>query len=292
MPTTAEQRFAELAGTSAEQLLALDPRRREAVLAQLEHGGSRRVARELARMLEAGWWAALDLEDAIRAARVVAHMSACADGSPREPAEPCRRTILDNTLDSLLPPHGCFVLVFEDLPIDGEDVVAGACRAPATVILNRRVISSEDLPLGRGRRGALEARAGLATLVHEVNHLHNHLHNLTPPASAHEAFQDEYRAWYVDFVAQVARAPRRVEALERCRELLTSPSYAALGEAVQQGTADGERILAFMRAFGPVSSLEDVLALRRDEFLAAAPLPEPPGNMSNAVPEPVPAIPS
>lgn len=259
--------------------LALAPALRAAVLGQLEHFASRRVAGDLARLLAAPWWAALDRDDAIRAARVVAHMSACADGAPREAEDPCcRRTILDHTLDSLLPPRGCFVLGFEDLPLEHDSVVAGLRLPPATVVLNRRAIAAGDARLGAGPQGWLEARVGTATLVHEVNHLHN----LVPPGPTHEAFMDEYRAWYVDFVADTGRAPRRVDALDRCRELLTSPCYAYLRQAAAGGGEHGERILAFLREFGPLTRWQDVLALPRDRFDEPAPLPRPRANMTNA----------
>jgi hypothetical protein len=273
-----EQRFLRLANPSAARWLALGPGLQRAVLGQLEHVASRRVARDLARLLEAGWWAGLDDEDRIRAVRIVAYVSACADGARAEATDACRRTILDNTLASLLPPRGCFELGFVDLPLVDETVIAGARLAPATVVLDRRVIASGDERLGDGPCGLLEARVGLATLVHEVNHLHN----LTPPGPTYEAFQDEYRAWYVDFVAQVGRPPRRVEALDRCRELLTSPCYPAFGQAVVGGSVDGERILGFLQVFGAVQRIEDVLALPRDGFHEAAPLPRPRLNMSNA----------
>jgi hypothetical protein len=263
---------------SPARWLALAPRRRRAVLGQLEHAASRRVARDLGRLLETPWWAELDDEDAIRATRVVAYASACADGAPPEPAEVCRRTILDNTLDSLLPPQGCFALRFRDLPLAGETVVAGLRVSPATVVLNRRAIGSGDERLGDGPHGWLELRVGSATLVHEVNHLHN----LVTPGPTYAAFQDEYRAWYVDFVVEVGRPPWRVEALDRCRELLTSPCYPAFAHALAHGSAQGERILEFLRAFGPVLRLEDVLALPYDGLLEPAPLPRPLRNMSNA----------
>lgn len=229
-------------------------------------------------MIDAPWWGRLELDDAIRAARVVAHVAACADGAPPEPVEACRRTILDNTLASLLPPPGRFVLGFAELPLDAELAVAGLRLAPATVVLNRRMIAAVDEPLGEGPHGWLEARVGTTTLVHEVNHLHN----LVPPGPTHAAFQDEYRAWYVAFVAEAGRTPRRVDALDRCRELLASPCYAAFAHAIESGSAQGERILEFLRELGPVRRWQDVLALPRDGFLEPAPLPRPQLNMSNA----------
>jgi hypothetical protein len=132
-------------------------------------------------------------------------------------------------------------------------------------------------------------RVGLATLVHEVNHLHN----LTPVGPTYEAFQDEYRAWLVDFVAHVGGMPRRVEALARCQALLGSPAYAALGQALREGTEHGARILEFMRSFGPVTRPPDVHTLQAEDPLGEAPLPRPAGNLGNAPPaaasEPEPA---
>jgi hypothetical protein len=268
----------QLLGPDPTRWLALAPTLRAAVLGQLEHHASQRVARDLGRLLVAPWWAALEHDDAIRAARVVAHVSASADGAPREPDEPCRRTILDHTLDSLLPPQGRFSLCFEELPLADGTVVAGLRLPPATVVLNRRAIAACDARLGAGPHGWLETRVGTATLVHEVNHLHN----LVPAGPTYAAFQDEYRAWYVDFVVEAARPPRRVEALDRCRELLTSPAYAALGRAVADGSPHRARIFAFLRAFGPVQRLEELLALPREGWLDPAPLPRPRLNMTNA----------
>ncbi len=250
--------------------LALPPRLRRAVLGQLEHHASQRVALDLGRLLDAPWWTRLPIDDAIRAARVVAHASSCADGAPPEPRALCRRTILDHALASLLPPHGRFALRFSDLPVDGETVVAGLCAPPATVVLNRRMIAAADEPLGQGPGGWVETRVGVSTLAHEIQHLVSRV----PPGPTHAAFLDEYRAWYVGFVAEAARPPRRVEALDRCRQLLTSPRYA-FARAFGRGSAHGERILEFLRALGPVERWQDVLALPRDGFHEPAPLPWP-----------------
>lgn len=279
------ERLLRLLQPRAARWRGLAPVLQRAVLVQLEHAASRRVARDLGRLLEAEWWAALDYEDAIRAVRVVAYASACADGAQLpaavESGEPCRRTILDGTLDSLLPPRGRFTLGFADLPHDeGESVVAGTCMLPATAVLNRRVIAACDARLGQGPAGDLEVRVGLATLVHEVNHLHQ----AVAPGPTYAAFQAEYRAWLVDFVAEVDRLPWRVEALDRCRELLTSPRYPALAQAVTSGSPESARILAFLRAFGPVQRLDDLLVLPRDGWLEPAPLPRPLGNLTNAPP--------
>lgn len=280
--TAPDHPLLRLVSPSPAQWGALPPVRQRAVLGQLEQLASRRVGRDLGRLLAAPWWAALADDDATRAARVVAYASACADGAQPRPDEPCcRRTILDNTLDSLLPPHGCFSLAFEDLPHEeGRSLVAGLCVRPSAVVLNRRIIAAGEAPVGEGPHGWLEARVATSTLAHEVNHLHN----AVPPGPTYAAFMDEYRAWTVDFVVAADRPPRRVEALERCCELLTSPGYAALGQAVAARTEEGERILAFLRAFGPVARLEDLLGLPREGFLEPAPLPRPPRCMTNAPP--------
>lgn len=281
MTTPDHERLLRLLQPSTARWRGLAPVLQRAVLGQLEHAASRRVARDLGRLLEAGWWAALEHDDAIRAVRVVAYASACADGArlPSAGGEPCRRTILDGTLDSLLPPRGRFTLGFADLPHDeGESVVAGTCVPPVTAVLNRRVIAACDARLGQGPAGGLEVRVGLATLVHEVHHLHQPV----APGPTYAAFQAEYCAWLVDFVAEVDRLPWRVEALDRCRELLTSPRYPALAQAVTSGSPECARILAFLRAFGPVQRLEDLLALPRDGWLEPAPLPRPRVDLTNA----------
>lgn len=272
------QRLVALGGAEASRLLALPPALQQAVLRQLELHAARRVARDLVRMLQARWWPALPPDDQIRAARVVAHVSARAGGMPHEEPEPCARTILDNTLDSILPPHGSLELRFDDLPRHEGVLVAGLCRPPHTVVLSRGAIASSDARLGDG--DPLELRVGLATLVHEVNHLHN----LTPVGPTYEAFADEYRAWWVDFVAHVGRWPRRLEALARCQELLGSPAYAELGQALHDGSEHGARIVDFMRGFGPVARPCDVRGMQAQDELGPAPLPRPRGNLDNAPP--------
>lgn len=277
-----------LAGFGGERLRALSPELQRAVLRQFELHASRRVAVDLARLLEAPWWPALPLDDRVRAVRVVAHVSARASGARRGVTEPCARAILDNTLHSLLPPRGRFGLRFEPLPLGEGVVVAGMRVPPDTVVLNRRAIAAGDARLGQD--DPLEARVGLATLVHEVNHLHN----LTPVGPTYEAFQDEYRAWLVDFVAHVGHRPRRGEALARCLELLTSPPYAVLQPALEAGSEHGPRIWAFLRELSAPGSShgssegraverpQDLAALRCDDPFGEAPLPRPPGNLDNA----------
>jgi hypothetical protein len=269
-----EPRLLRLLAPSPERWAALPAGLRRALLVQLDHVASRRAARELGRLLEAPWWWALvhdDEGDAIRAVRVVAHAAAIADGSPRPPAPdaPCRRTLLDDTLDALLPPHGRFELRFAALTQGPGEVVAGACLLPSTVVLDRGAVAASDAAVGQGPPGELEAYVATCTLAHEVHHLCH----AVPPGPTYAAFEDEYCAWVVGFVVGADRLPRRVEALDRCRELLTSPRYAALARAVTSGSREGARILALLGELGPVARLEDLEALPRDGWLEPAPLP-------------------
>lgn len=271
--------FRALAGSEGERLLALPDPLRRAVLRQFELHAGRRVAEDLARLLGASWWQALPDDDRVRAVRIVAHVSARAASAPREHRQPCARTILEGTLDSILPPQGCFGLRFEPLPLAPGMVVAGRREAPCTVVLNRWLVTPRE-GTRLGQDDPFEERVGLATLVHEVNHLHHP----TPMGPTDEAFHDEYGAWWVDFVAHVGRRPRRAEALARCQELLTSPAYADLGRALRSGSAHGERILAMLRGLGPIERPDDVAAMRCDDPLGDAPLPRAPRNLSNAPP--------
>ncbi|MCX4247483.1 hypothetical protein [Paraliomyxa miuraensis] len=250
--------FLQLAGPDGAGVGELSPTLRDAVLGQFERQPARRVARDLGRMLSAPWWVVLPPDDRVRATRIVAHVSARASGAPVETMRPCTRTILEGTLDSLLPPQGRFGLRFDDLPLEGQRVVAGLREPPATVVLNRAAIRTCDARLGDG--DPLELRVGLATLVHEVNHLHN----LTPVGPTYEAYQDEYRAWWVDFVAHVGRRPRVAEARARCRELIHGPEYEPLRRAATEASGHGARIR------------EHVASLDGGDLTAEAPLPESP----------------
>ena len=115
-------------------------------------------------------------------------------------------------------------------------------------------------------------------MVHEVNHLRNGIE----VGPNYAAFQDEYRAWYVGFVAFMSRLPTKKEALERIKILFSDPDYADIQKAVQTDNPESQKILAFVGKFGTEEKIAEILAAEVDNFVAMAPLPDPVLNMTNA----------
>ncbi|MEX1367180.1 MAG: hypothetical protein AB1Z98_28895 [Nannocystaceae bacterium] len=253
----------------------LSPRMRAAVLRLFESSPARSAGVDLGRLVATPWWSQLDDDDdRIRAVKIIAYVSAASEGARTAEGPVCRRRILVNTLDSLLSAAPRFALRFEGLPVGEGELVAGLRRAPGTVVLNRRAIAADDRRLGEG--SAQERRVGTCTLVHEVNHLCNP----TPVGPTYAAFMDEYRAWMVDFVAFAGRAPRAVEGRQRCRQLLTGPRYAAVGRLVER-RGEREAVASFLRRFGADVTVAGAGQGVGEDFEAAAPLPDPRGNLDN-----------
>ncbi len=268
--------WSALAGDK-RSLFALDARVQSALIAQFEHFLVRKTGECLLRTLDADWFHDLDASDQIRALKVIAYASSQLTGASFESSGISQRRIIENTLDSLLPPTARFRLEFEDLPSEPTSSIAGLRRLPGTVVLNRNLIPDDDRHLGAGARGRDAEHVGLTTLVHEVNHLCNQI----PTGATYAAFQDEYRAWFVGFVAFMSRFPSRIESLSRVKELLSNPAYAELQQALDGGGPESEQILRFLQAFGDLDSREALLALQIDNFVALAPLPDPMLDVNN-----------
>ena len=261
--------------------LVVDPERwaelpsalRVTVLRVFERSPARSAGRDLGRLVATPWFLGLGDDDRLRAAKVVAYVSALQEGARRSEGPLCRRRIIEGTLDAVLAPEAPFSLAFEDLPLEEGRVVAGLRRA-GTVVLNRRAITADEGQLGEGT--PVERRVGTCTLAHEINHLCNP----TPVGPTFEAFMDEYRAWMVDFVVFAGRRPRLGEGLGRCRDVLTRPAYAAVGRLLHE-PAERARVRRFLRSFGEAATVEEALARELAPSAEAAPLPQPLGNVDN-----------
>lgn len=261
--------------------LVVDPARwaelsaalRVVVLGVFERSPARSAGRDLGRLVVAPWFRRLGDDDRVRAAKIVAYLSAMQEGVRRSEGPLCRRRIIENTLDALLRPDAPFSLELEDLPLEEGRVVAGLRRA-GTVVLNRRAITAQAGRLGEGT--PIERRVGTCTLAHELNHLCNP----TAVGPTFAALMDEYRAWMVDFVVFAGRRPKAVEGLERCRDVLTRPAYAAVGR-VLDATPERAHVQAFLARFGVAGAVEEALGAELAEPDADAPLPEPAGNLDN-----------
>jgi hypothetical protein len=240
---------------------------RRAMRAQRSSFRVRRVGEYLSKLERTPWFSALGVRDRLRAVKTIAYAASQLEGATAE-----QSAIIGNTLDGLV--SGRIELAFESLPFGARRSINGHRRAPRTVVLNRRALPADERPVS-GRR---EEHVALATLVHEVNHLCNGV----PEGPTYAAFQDEYRAWYVAFIALFAREPRKVEALARCKELLVDPAYGDIQRAVRERSAEGARIFGFLRTFGSATTREELLALELDDLTSPAPPPDPALDLSNA----------
>ena len=187
------------------------------------------------------------------------------------------KDIARNTLDAILDDDG-YAVRFEDLPLEPGNATLGYRELPGTVVLNRRALAADGVAAGKGDAGEIEERVALETLVHEVNHLRN----AVPAGPTYEAFQDEYRAWYVAFVAFWSRFPTKKEGLERVRLLLTDAGYPDLQMALAGGGDEARAIERFVGQFGSAEEIEAILAAPVLNLVESAPFPEPPLNMTNA----------
>lgn len=84
----------------------------------------------------------------------------------------------------------------------------------------------------------------LISVAHEVNHIVNN-DSVAPTA---EYFFEEYRAYYVGFVAENGRPPTRDEIVDRVRGLITATTgaYGRIGQALADPT-EGPIMVAFLQ---------------------------------------------
>jgi hypothetical protein len=206
-----------------------------------------------------------DHEDQVRAAKIIAYASSAISGATFDDMGYSQKKIIEGSIASLIGPSPRYDLRFDDLPFDDRDTVAGTVEFPRTLILNRNAIPPNDRPIF----GQRQEHVALATLVHEVNHLDNQI----PEGPTYASFMDEYRAWFVAFVAFMSRFPTKIEGLYRVKELLTNPAYDELQRALAAGNGESDQILAFARNFGDVHTRDEILALELDNMVISAPLP-------------------
>jgi hypothetical protein len=256
-------------------LLELDPKTRSSMLSQLEHFPSLATGRYFVELARTPWFREMSPEDRVRSAKIIAFASSAISGSTFEDLGVSQRKIIENSVESLVGPTPRFDLVLRDLPFDEHETVAGQAVHPRTLILNRLAIPADDRPIA----GVKQEHVALMTLVHEVNHLANQI----PEGPTYASFQDEYRAWFVAFVAFMSRMPTRIEGLTRVKELFANPSYADIQQALDGGGDEAAKIVAFMRGFGRDLDTRDRIAAYQPDtnLVLSAPLPEPMLEMNN-----------
>ena len=254
------------------------------------------VGDALRRLAGASWFRAQSSADQVRSGRLIAAAASRAHTSQA----PLQARILTNTLGQLLPP-GRFTLAWADLDRPDDGITLWGRAQDGRLLLARAV---DGLAVDADADGHTDARdladgssaarqLFFGTLVHEVNHLVNGLHN-----ASYARFVDEYRAWYVEICATFGRVPTRGEAWSRCQELLgrAYPDLQAALRAVDTSgnlphpTEDGTSILKFLGEFYRDGHEPDPRAVASAVRVTGpwhipnqpfAPAPEPSGNLDN-----------
>jgi len=174
---------------------SLKPAEKTAVLSQTKNYADARAVANIDRLLGKNWFRAQDLGDKQRTLKVIGRLSQYPTGD---------RQIIDNTLDKVLEPGSHIRIEWANLsPIYGD-------RGGNIIRLNS---GGKIVPAGNDKLPENDDtnELAIATLPHEVNHYVND----DAVAPTFKYFQEEYRAWYVDFKAEHGRAPTNQEAMER-----------------------------------------------------------------------------
>lgn len=165
-----------------------------AVLSQVKNYPDARSVENIERMLAKDWFSDMDLGDKQRALKLIAYLSQHDSGD---------RTIIDNTLDRFLDPDSDYTMDFS------ENDAYGSAGDDGDFHLNPDYVDDGNgaLDVGNGDTEHLVEH----TIAHEVSHLVNG----DETDQTFDYLNEEYRAWYVGFMAEHGRPPSNEEALER-----------------------------------------------------------------------------
>ena len=177
-----------------DDFAALSGDERTAVLSQVSNYPDSRSVENIERMLAKDWFSDMDFGDKQRALKLIAYLSQHDGGD---------RTIVDNTLDRFLDPDSGYTLDFS------ENDAYGSAGDDGDFHLNPDYVDDGNgaLDVGNGDTEHLVEH----TIAHEVSHLVNG----DETDQTFDYLNQEYRAWYVGFMAEHGRPPSNEEALER-----------------------------------------------------------------------------
>ncbi len=276
----------------------LDAGARYAIVAQAINYPSAGAIENLRHLAAADWFDSMSTEDQERSAKMVAYVTTEAEGV----SNPDQRDLLLTSLGQFLPPDGTLKLEWKTYSDPPGQITYGSADS-GTLWLNSALIPDGDgmMPAtGNARNVAMD------TMPHEVNHL------MTghTDAGTYDRFIDEYRAFYVGFMAENGREPTRAEAWERIDNQLNLPAYSHLADAARdrdrslwdvvtgdpgEPSEDSRRIVEFAGQFYPAGSapdpndlssgqqvINDSSSMTPSDPSGTAPLPDPVGNMDNS----------
>lgn len=257
-----------------ESLLASDgyracsPDQKVALLSQARNYPNAKAIYNLERLAAKDWVRRdFDLEDFQRSAKLVAFLSHYPDGD---------QEIIDNTLD---------VLLAEDSPYRFDWWVPEEWDGVDAITLNGAIHFNQGL-LDPGNMGVLESipvdpddhtspdlESFLDDIVSTTVHETNHLVNPAEPGPTYRYFMEEYRAYYVAFMARHGRRPTRAEMQDTL--ILVLAGYRNIERALED-PVEGARIAAFVnQVLGTDQQPEDLVDYLVDTGVADGDEPAP-----------------
>jgi hypothetical protein len=252
---------------------ALGPAEKTAVLSQVNNYPDARSIENLRRLVQKDWFKDFDLGDKQRALKTVAWLSQHDSGN---------RAVIDNTLDKFLSPNAPYKMQFKDFAPPKVGTIFADAK-DGVLNLNRGLLDADNKKVPEdGARKFLV----LHCVAHEVNHLVN---GGDPPHPTFEYLQQEYRAWYVGYMAEHGKPPSNDDAMGRWAYLLNpdgaygDSSKGALGDSTEAAKIYAE----LTRITGmPVNAGNLQTVLKSDPATWPNPstgkAPVPPGNLDNS----------
>jgi len=248
---------------------SLKPAEKTAVLSQTKNYADAGAVANIDRLLQKNWFRAQDLGDKQRTLKVIGRLSQYPMGD---------RQIIDNTLDKLLDPNSHLRIEWASLGTTFGD------RGDNLIRLNN---DKKLAPAGNDKLPENEStdELAIATLPHEVNHSVNN----DAVAPTFKYFEEEYRAWYVDFKAEHGRPPTNQEAMEQNVAWQLNPDsvYGKSTGPALRNPKEAEQFYHFLESVTGMKvnakNWKDVVksdpATWPDK--GQSPAPVPPGNIDN-----------
>lgn len=245
-----------------DRLGDLSPEEVTAVLSQVSNYPDSRSVENLDRLVGKDWFHDFSLSETQQAAKIVAYLSQYDQGD---------QTIIGNSLDKFLDDDAPYAFGFNE----HRPGAAGSANADSGIFnFNPNQVTADNGPLAAGETYAAEV-----VLPHEVNHLVNG----DKVSETYRYFNAEYRANYVDFMAEHGRPPTADEMLGVLHTLLTNPLYTSLANALANGGQDSDDIVALISdvlgrddvtADNAVQLIEEAMNARDNGLDDLAPVPD------------------
>jgi alkylhydroperoxidase/carboxymuconolactone decarboxylase family protein YurZ len=201
---------------------------RLAVICQISNYPKKEVAENLRRLIHKSWFTDSSLADKQRSLKAIASLT----------VYPGDEGIIDNTLNRILDRSSNYTLTW----VSYKGMKYGTALN-GKITLNLNIISADNdrVDFSKDKIRHLITH----TIAHEVNHCVNGDRS----AKTYEYFLEEYRAYYVGFMAEHGRAPTRAEMAKRVLVFVQDNDvYNKIWDALQSDS-QGNMMLNFINRF-------------------------------------------